>query len=106
MAPDALVATKLNLSDGGKHVSSMRSGWFIDDRGAKVEQCMQTEDGVQKGLRTILMERNLWNPGMSAKEARETLSKQPDFESQKEWLEETVVENQPGLAIIFYPKFH
>ncbi|KAL7693816.1 hypothetical protein Plhal304r1_c003g0012191 [Plasmopara halstedii] len=67
---------------------------------------MQTEDGVQKGLRAILMERNLWNPGVSAKEARETLSKQPDFESQKEWLEETVVENQPGLAIIFYPKFH
>ena len=106
MAPDALVATKLNLNDGGKNVSSMHSGWFIDERGEKVEQCMQTENGVQKGLRTILMERSLWNPAMNAKEAREVLSKLPDFESQKEWLEETVVGNHSGLAIIFYPKFH
>ena len=106
VAPDALVATKLNLGDGGKNISLTRSGWFFDERGEKVEQRMQTSDGIQKGLKTILIERNLWGARMSIKEAREVLAKQPDFASQKEWLEETVVAANTGLSIIFYPKFH
>ena len=106
VAPDALVASKLNLGDGGRNVSQLRNGWFIDESGEKVGHCLQTSDGVQKGIPTVLQERSLWVPTMNAKEARETLEKQPDFVSQKEWLEETVVENNSDLAIIVYPKFH
>jgi len=58
MTPDALVASRLNLRDGGKHVQKTRNGWFLDADG-RVEQEMQNAAGVQKGIRTILRERGL-----------------------------------------------
>jgi hypothetical protein len=39
----------------------MRDGYFFDKSGNKVIQKMQNENGVQKGIRTILQERGRWN---------------------------------------------
>ena len=105
LPPDALRASFLNLSDGGKNVAKQRSGWFLDTNGNRVIQPMQRPDGVQKGVRTILQERGLWNPGMKLNEAREILAKQEDFCSQKGWLDETLTLEE-GFLLDFYPKFH
>ena len=85
LPPDALRASALNLSDGGKNVQKQRSGWFIDDNGIRITQTMQRPDGVQKGVRTILKERGLWTTALKLPEARELLGQQPDFLSQKSW---------------------
>ena len=107
-APDALIASRLNKSDGGKNVPFLRPGWFMKD-GVRIQQCMQFSDSngksIQKGTRSILLERDLWETvGMSANYARKFLASQPDFLEQKEWLEETVLNK--FHQIIFYPKFH
>ena len=83
MAPDALVASRLNLSNGGKSVQNTRSGWFSDESGQRIEQTMQTANGMQKGIKTILSERSLWTSDLSLKQARTLLANQPDFLEQK-----------------------
>lgn len=105
LPPDALRASALNLSDGGKNVQKQRSGWFIDDNGIRVTQTMQRPDGVQKGVRTILKERGLWTIALTLPEARELLGQQPDFLSQKSWLQETL-DSDDSFLLDFYPKFH
>lgn len=108
LAPDALRASKLNKGDGGKNTPCLRPGYFVKD-GVLVSQPMQfidsTGNRLQKGIKRILMERGLWpSREMRLDDARALLDIQPDFASQKEWLEETV--QQSGHKIIFYPKFH
>ena len=103
LPPDALRASALNLSDGGKNVRPQRNGWFVKD-GERMPQAMQRIDGVQKGVRSILQERGLWAPTLSLQAARKLLSEQPDFREQKEWLHEVVNEN--NFIIDYYPKFH
>jgi hypothetical protein len=106
MAPDALVASRLNLSDGGKNVPKLRAGWFTDEHGQRTEHAMQTPDGKRKGTRTILKERGLWPPrGLSRADAQCLVANQPDFAEQLEWLEETVV-SVAGYLITYFPKFH
>lgn len=110
-APDALRASRLNLSDGGKNTPLLRKGWF-ECNGRVIAHEMQYpvsaghSDPLQKGIKTILQERSLWpsNRVLSLSDARLLLSQQDDFRSQREWLEETVVTR--GHRIIFYPKFH
>lgn len=104
MAKNALIASRLNLKDGGKNVNPIRAGWFVDDNGQRVVQKMQTNERKQKGLRTILEERSLFIPGMKLKECRTLLAQQPDFLEQKPLLVETV--RAAHHEIIFYPKFH
>ena len=75
---------------------------------------MQNDNGVQKGIKTILTERDLWREGLklNCKEncpkadccARAILSAQPDFVNERNWLQ-TVVEER-GHSQIFLPKFH
>ena len=60
---------------------------------------------VQKGLACILRERKLWPAaGLSKAEATALLDVQPDFASQKSWLEEELA--QRGHLIDFYPKYY
>lgn len=103
-APNALVANRLNVSDGGKNVEKMRDGWFRDENGALVKQKMQSDNGVQKGLKAILQERNLWQKDMTKSEAVRILEAQEDFVSQKGWLDEVIT--QHGFMVDFFPKFH
>ena len=105
LPPDALRASCLNLSDGGKNVQMQRTGWYIDDNGIRVNQSMQRADGVQKGVRTILQERGLWTTALKLPEARELLMQQSDFHTQRSWLQETLG-SEDGFLLDFYPKFH
>ena len=73
LAPDALRASVLNVSDGGKNVIPQRSGWYLNENNERVIQEMQHGNGVQKGLRTILMERGLWSNMISRTGARDLL---------------------------------
>ena len=113
--PDALWADNLNLSDGGKNTKPLR-----DTTWNGAIQHMQTQDGKQKGIKTILTERNLWIEGLKldcklCKEkspppdnlqccARRILSQCDDFKVDKCWLEETV--ESLGHRLLFFPKFH
>lgn len=120
-AADALVASRLNVSDGGKNRQViMREGWFMNENGEIVGQDFNA-NGQQKGLKKILQERFLWregtglcmycrtennsSTGLKRADAVELLSKQPDFAAQKEWLTETII-CEPGFLIDFFPKFH
>jgi hypothetical protein len=66
---------------------------------------MQRDDGVHKGLCSILTERGLWRPSLKLPEARKLLQEQPDFLEQKEWLQETVCSHEDCI-IDYYPKYH
>lgn len=102
--PDALSVSVLNLKDGGKNARAMRDGWFNDSNGQRVVQILYSE-GILKGAKSILTERDLWPAeGLSRDAARKLLSSQSDFLGQREWLEETVTE--AGFLIDFYPKYH
>lgn len=61
-APDALdaLSSNLNLGDGGKNCVPIRAGWFINNRGEQKVQTMQKDNGIQKGIKQILMERNMF----------------------------------------------
>jgi hypothetical protein len=65
---------------------------------------MQRPDGIPKGIRTILTERGPWDPNLRFKDAHMILSQQPDFQEQKEWLQEVVTNS--GFVINYYPKYH
>jgi hypothetical protein len=129
--PDGLDATKLNLSDGGKNVPLLRNTTFVNAEGDIVQQLMQTAEGVQKGMKSILIERSrsknnfghdllkMCYPcsihrGTDLKDYHErlpqccgtrVLSEEPDFAQQKEYLAEEV-EKWEGCTIIFFPKYH
>jgi hypothetical protein len=58
---DALVASRLNLRDGGKNIKEiMRDGWFTNENGERVAQSFHNHKGEQKGLKTI-SRRLLWH---------------------------------------------
>jgi hypothetical protein len=116
---DALIANRLNLSDGEKNVKFMKDGFYGNPRRPQeMQHFMDVKDGerklVQKGLRQILLERELWSDGLKRKCAGtcpgdgccavSLLEAQEDFSSQRSWLEETVL--QAGHEFILFPKFH
>ena len=99
------------------------------ETGERVIHVLQHANGVQKGIKTILMERNEFHGTDNriglvlrcqlCKEnvprdselrkdtrccARYVLSQQPDFLEQKPWLEEVC--SKHGHSVIFYPKYH
>jgi hypothetical protein len=124
-SPDGLCANSLNLGDGGKNTPTLRNGWYIVD-GQRVEFNMQNEHGIQKGLKSILQDRQKWSPDLkleckdhieadaaaaargelpsSSCCARRRVANEPDFLAQREWLRE-VVEDK-GHCVLYFPKFH
>ena len=84
----------------------MKGGFYFDENGNKVLHAMQTPSGVQKGLKTILQERGLWNDEMKKADALEVLKKQPDFcrEQLKAHLVEVI--NSIGSWVDFYSKYY
>jgi len=61
-AEDALRVQNMNLSGGGDQ-PAMRNGFFLKD-GIRIIQEMVDDNGVPKGIETILRERELWTMGL------------------------------------------
>lgn len=113
-ADDALLVSRLNLSDGGSNQSIMRdTTWGTANT---VQQMWFWDNGIKKskGIRRILEERGLWRDGLKKKCknscssetccANSVLENQPDFKEQKSALEEAVTVT--GHKYILFPKFH
>ncbi len=85
-APDALLTRNLIKKDGGAKANTakkpMRSTKYTDVNGNEILQPMQTEEGVQKGLITILTERGRDVAGKSKDELEAMLKQEPDFQNQ------------------------
>ena len=66
IATDTRNAKNLNLKDGEKNTPILRDGFYIDKNGHRFFQVhtMQTSEGFQKRLKTVLLERGLWRDGM------------------------------------------
>lgn len=133
-ADDALVVDRMNLTPGGKQ-SRMRNGFIYDQNRSQsmvfpIDHPDVTLKGKPKGIKQVLLERDLWpannwrtdghafllecprSHGRSgcSKElpggccARSLLSMQKDFRDQKGRVQEEV--EGAGHVVIFYPKFH
>lgn len=113
-ADDALVASRLNRSNGGKNVKLMRDGYFGNPRQVQSMQTVEKGEVVQRGLDEILSERQLPFAGLKRKCVGSCttesccmvslLQAQEDFAAQLSWLEETV--RAAGHEFILFPKFH
>jgi hypothetical protein len=64
---DALNAERMNVRDGGKQPFMRDTVWDGEP------QSMVTDDGVQKGMRTVLEERGIDTKGMNADKLRQEL---------------------------------
>ena len=114
-ANDALVASRMNVGPGGKHMPIMRDGWHIVD-GVKIRQQMVNHSGTPKGMKAVLLERGFACSGLRGRCEKATdhldnglccmskiLGDQPDFKEQKPLLQELV--EQRGHLAVFFPKF-
>jgi len=97
-AEDALLAHKMNVNDGGKQPFLRDTMW--DGR----LQRMVTEDGKQKGMKTVLQERGVNVKGLHKDEMVKILEEMRDFKFQKSKVEELVLNS--GHRAMFIPKFH
>jgi hypothetical protein len=106
-APDALLAHRLNLKNGGKNCPKLRATTFVRG-GELLTQVMQLPDGTPKGLKLILQERGLWpmDDSLDREGAMKLLAEQPDFKAQKDHLTETLESSGGGFRALFLPKFH
>jgi hypothetical protein len=107
--PNGLDAKVFPLKDGGKNIPrNMRNGWFLmanfDGSQSKVSQSMYFDNGVAKGLHSILKERGFDTKNLKLQEKTHILMNQSDFLGQKSWLEESLVDL--GQIVDFVPKFH
>jgi hypothetical protein len=119
LPPDALKASEMNKSNGGKQRFQKdtiipQTNPYLEYRG-KIQK-MTTENGEQKGLQQTLEERGFNIKNMRAKCSpvcpyensdccmARILSKQDDFANQVSMLE--IVIKEAGHECIFLPKFH
>ena len=117
-AEDSRNALKMNVNPGGKQ-PHMRDGWFWGD---SVTQKPFSIDGTcplnlaqrekitqplgRRGLRTVLEERGLVQPGqkLNAEVLKDIMDKQPDFQEEMPEVELNVVD--AGHMVLWNPKFH
>ena len=80
--------------------------WFKFQHASSHKTCQACEaHGDGKGVRLVLMERAIWpGEGLTLDDARALLASQPNFASQRMWLQET--SESRGSLIILYPKFY
>ena len=97
-ANDALLAHKINVSDGGKQPFMRDTVW--DGKPQK----MVTSSGDQKGLKSLLAERGVNTTGLKKEDLIKIVEEMRDFKFQKTKVEETIL-NQ-GHRVMFIPKFH
>ena len=106
----ALNTKKLNFKDGGKNTHILRYGLYIDQNGHRDVHTMQTAEGFQKGLKTILLERGLWRYGMKKDDALDLLLQQDYFDPTKlsSILDETVKRLGVWLELVhkYHPEFN
>ena len=98
MADDALNVDKMNVGPGGKQPKVRDTVW-----GGAVQRLVDN-DGVPKGMRIVLQERGVDTTKMKAKDMRDLLKTFPDFNRQKNILEDYI--ERRGHICVYYPKFH
>ena len=97
-ADDALIAHKMNVSDGGKQPYLRDTVW--DGKPQK----MVTSDGLQKGLKRVLQERGVNVKKMLRDDMIKVLEEMRDFKFQRTRVEELILSK--GHRVMFIPKFH
>ena len=96
---DALVASRMNVNDGGKQPKMRTTTW--NGR----EQFMVNRMGQAKGLRTVLIERGVTAAtDMTKKEMMDILGKHEDFKNEKSKIKRIL--QALGHRVPFLPKFH
>ena len=99
MATDALVASRMNVGDGGAQPrmhDTIRPGGQL--------QRMVTEDGKAKGLRSVLTERGVNCGTLKNEDMVKILVQHDDFRDEKTVLESFLLAK--GHYVTFFPKFH
>ena len=95
---DALIAHKMNVSDGGKQPFLRDTMW--DGKPQK----MVTSNGLQKGLKWVLEECSINVTKMNKEDMIKILEEMRDFKFQKTRVEELILSK--GHRVMFIPKFH
>jgi len=95
---NALVARHIGVNDGGKQRILRDTIWNGQT------QKLVNEQGKPKGLKTILIERGLYNREMKKEDMIEALSKCEDFANEKPIIQKIIEEH--GHIFLLLPKFH
>ncbi|CAG8780141.1 2667_t:CDS:2 [Cetraspora pellucida] len=123
MAPDALVAARINLKPGGQQPKMRNTVWNGETQTMVFPEDYEDDPTLQselKGMKQILKERGLWKDGMLAdckvrkKDklnsdivnccAQHLIANQPDFLNERGLIQQEIEKH--GHKVIFYPKFH
>ena len=97
-ADDALVAHRMNVSDGGKQPFLRDTIWD-----GKLQKLV-TEEGIQKGFKSLLEERGVNTAKLKKDEMIKIVEEMRDFKFQKTKVEEMILSK--GHRVMFIPKFH
>ena len=97
-ADNALVAHKMNVSDGGKQPFLRDTVW--DGKPQK----LVTPEGIQKGLKSLLEERGVNTAKLKKDEMIKIVEEMRDFKFQKTKVEELILNKDH--RVMFIPKFH
>ena len=97
-ADDALIASKMNVSDVGKQLFMRSTRWDGEDKP------MITSAGLRKGLKSLLEDRRIDTTGMRREEMIKVVSEMRDFKYQKTRVEELILSRDH--RVMFIPKFH
>ena len=97
-ADDALIAHKMNVSNGGKQPFMRETYWDGEP------QKLITASGEQWGLKTLLEKRKVNVTGLKKEEMIKIVQEMRDFKYQKTKVEELILSR--GHRVMFIPKFH